>query len=394
MATQTANSETYRVPVILQPLPKLRYADDNWTSRQDRQLAIGSISVLILDKLFKVDRRSPDNQEGYQREAVKARVNSLKQVLQNRRVDLPTAILLNLRDFDRDRHIQSIQSTVPADRLVELRLCSGDRLYIVDGQHRVEALLSLFKEDREKWGDYSLPFVCLLGADRDGEMNEFHVVNSNAKSIGTGLAQELLRQRAGLEGVKEYLTETGKVWIANAGILTKKLSESEIWRGRIQYPGQRKGNTLITNNGLTTSLRLLVEQPGVFQALNDKDQQARVLNAYWEGIGQVLPEVMRDPEEYNLQRTLGVTALHAVLVNVLAIMMSKGHSVFDPAKYAEIMRVPLEQLSGQTPEGVEVEGTAFWKRGAEGASGLFNSRTGRRVLEAQIRGKLPALSVQ
>ena len=226
-------------------------------------------------------------------------------------------------------------------------------------------------------------------------MNEFYVVNSNAKSIGTGLAYELLKQRAAnSEGVREHLIKTGKAWIEEAGKLTDKLADLEIWRGRIQYPGQKRGNTLITNNGLTTSLRPLVEQPGFFQALRDEEQQAKVLNAYWEGIRQVLPKVMRNPEEYNLQRTLGVSALHAVLVNVLAIMTSRGYSVFDPAQYAEIMREPLEQLSGQTQKGVEVEGIAFWKRGAGGASGLFNSRTGRRVLESEIRKKLPDLNVQ
>ena len=392
MTTRATSQETYQVPVILQALPELRYTDDDWTSRPDRQLAIGSISVSILSKIFEVDRRSPENnKEGYQREAIKTRVDALKRGLESQRVDLPTAILLNLRDFDRDRHMESVQFMV-TDYLL---LSSEDRLYIVDGQHRVEALLALFKGDQEKWGDYSLPFVCLLGADRDGEMNEFHVVNSNAKSIGTGLAQELLKQRAeNSVGVREYLVETGKVWIADAGKLTEKLSQSEIWRDRIQYPGQKRGNTLITNNGLTTSLRPLVEQPGFFQALSDKEQQAKVLNAYWEGIRQVLPEVMRNPEEYNLQRTLGVSALHAVLVNVLAIMTSRGYSVFDPAQYAEIMREPLEQLSGQTQGGVEVEGIAFWKRGPGGASGLFNSRTGRRVLEAEIRHRLPSPNVQ
>ena len=45
MTTQATSQEIYRVPVILQPLPELRYADNDWTSRQDRQLAIGSISV-------------------------------------------------------------------------------------------------------------------------------------------------------------------------------------------------------------------------------------------------------------------------------------------------------------------------------------------------------------
>lgn len=391
MAIQKTTTEAYRLPIIVQELPDLRYNDSDWISQKGRCIAIGSIPVPVLAKLFEVDRRTPDNQEGYQRMPTSGRVNSLKKDLEDRRVDLPTAILLNLRDFNESRHLNSLAEQA------ELVLSPDDRLYVVDGQHRVEASVSLFKENKEnaeEWKGYCLPFVCLLGADRDGEMNEFHVVNSNAKSIPTGLAYELLGQRAEKsETVRDHLVETGKAWIVEAGKLTDKLSKSEIWRGKIRYPGDKKGDTLITNNGMTKSLKPLVELPGVFQALRDKDQQSKVLQAYWEGIKQVLPEAMQDPERYNLQGTLGVSQLHAVLVNVLAIMVSKGYSVFDPARYAEIMRTPLE-MGGRNSEDVFVEGADFWKRGSEGVSGQFSGAQGYKALQARIIEGLPSIEVQ
>ena len=380
----------FRIPVIIQDLPDLRYGNNEWMAQSKRKIAIGSIPMVILADLYRVDRvNQRDNPEGYQREAITSRVNSLKRELQAKRVDLPTAILLNLRNFDQLNHIAS------GDSVTELILNDQDRLFVVDGQHRVESLLALFNEDPTGWGTYALPFVCLLGADLNGEMTEFHVVNSNAKSIGTGLAMDLLKRRAAAsEIVKDQLVETGRAWIEAASQVADYLKDTDLWRNKIQFPGQSKTGTLITNNGMITSLRPLVDQPGYFQSVGDAEMQCRILNAYWEGVKQVLPEAMTDPERYNLQRTLGTTALHAVLVNVLAVMLSQGLSTVEPANHAEIMREPLIQLGETNGDGEWVEGADFWRRGAEGASGLFNGRPGARVLQAKIRENLPPVIVQ
>lgn len=392
MTTQSPTQpSTYRLPVIIQDLPNLSPDNGDWMSQKGRQIAIGSIPVAVLADLFEVDQNTPSNPDGYQRVTTTNRVNSLRRDLEARRVDLPTAILLNLRGFDISTHLNRLP-----DR-AELVLTEGDKLYVVDGQHRVEALVRLYRdndEDKQAWGERAIPFICLLGADRDGEMTEFYVVNSNAKSIGTGLAYELLKRRAdNSEAVRIQLTETGRAWLRTAETLTQKLSDTNLWRGRIRFPGQKQQGTLITNNGMATSLRSLVEQPGYFQMIRDADEQVKVLDAYWEGIKLVVPETMSDPERFNIQRTLGVTALHSVLVNVLAIMDSRGLSKSDPYKFVEIIETTFKELSGLNPNGEWVQGADFWRRGSEGASGLFNNRNGHRVLRAQITEKLPPVIV-
>ncbi len=389
MPNQTVAETTIKIPVIVQELPNLRYGGDEWMAQKGREIAIGSISTGVLKELYHVDRvNQRENPNGYQREPIVGRINSLKRELQARRVDLPTAILLNLRDYDPLRHSPN------RGAVTELVLSSSDRLFVVDGQHRVESLMRLFEEEAGKWDEYMLPFVCLLGADLNGEMTEFHVVNSNAKSIGTGLAMDLLKRRAqASEVVRDQLVETGKAWIEAASRLTDFLKQVEIWRDKIQFPGQSKTGTLITNNGMITSLRPLVDQPGYFQSVGDTEQQCRILNAYWEGIKIVLPEAMSDPERFNLQRTLGTTALHGALVNVLAVLVSRGQSVLDPANHAEIMHVPLTELGETNGDGTWVDGADFWRRGSDGASGLFNGRPGSRVLQAKIKEHLPNLEV-
>ena len=226
-------------------------------------------------------------------------------------------------------------------------------------------------------------------------MTEFHVVNSNSKSIDTGLALELLKRRADSSAVvREHLTETGRAWMQRAGTLTEKLADCGVWKGRIRFPSQTQGRTLITNNGMATSLRPLVEQPGYFQSISDSDLQVRILSAYWDGIKSVIPTAMEEPEKYNLQRAIGVNAIHAALVNVLAIMGSKGLSVLDSAKFAEVVDRSFNELGGYKADGTWVQGADFWKRGNDGASALFNNRAGRRILQAQITEKLPPVEIQ
>ena len=382
MPAEGTSDHQIRIPVIIQELPDLRYGNDEWMAQNGRKIAIGSISTATLKTLYRVDRvNQSDNPNGYQREAVKTRVTSLVRELKAKRVDLPTAILLNLRKF------QASQLFSDDGTSHTLVLGKDDHLYVVDGQHRVESLIALFDENPDAWGSYAIPFVCLLGSDLNGEMTEFHVVNSNAKSIGTGLAMDLLKRRAeASDVVRDQLVETGRVWINTASQLTDTLKKTDIWQGKIQFPGQSKSGTLITNNGLTTSLRPLVEQPGYFQSVGDPEQQCRILDAYWKGIGMVLPEAMADPERFNLQRTLGTTALHGVLVNVLAVMVSQSKSVLNPNDYADIMREPLSELGETNGEGTFVDGADFWKRGAEGASGLFNGRAWQPCAPGQNQG--------
>ena len=389
MSSHATTGTSFRIPVIVQYLPDLRYDNDEWMAQSSRKIAIGSITTSTLKKLYRVDRvNQQDNPNGYQREAVRTRVNSLVKELKAQRVDLPTAILLNLREFNVEQH-------TPDGGISILVLNEKDYLFVVDGQHRVESLIALFDENPDVWCNYAIPFVCLLGADLNGEMTEFHVVNSNAKSIGTGLAMDLLRRRAeASDVVRDQLVETGRAWINTASKLTNALKNTETWKGKIQFPGQSKSGTLITNNGMISSLRPLVEQPGYFQSVGDPEQQCRILDAYWKGIKMVLPGAMADPERFNLQRTLGTMALHRVFVNVLAVMVSEGKSVLSPEDYADIMREPLAELGETNGEGSFVEGADFWKRGAEGASGLFNGRPGSRVLQAKIKERLPNLTVR
>src|SRR6267378_5588179 len=85
--------------------------------------------------------------KGYQRQPQDSRINQLADDLRKDRTDLPTAVLLNIRD--RHAHDAVDGDRLDLERFADTRASS--KFYVVDGQHRVLALAKLIEEDAERW---------------------------------------------------------------------------------------------------------------------------------------------------------------------------------------------------------------------------------------------------
>lgn len=391
------------------------------TTLTGQPLVVGVISAGALVERYTIPRRNSGNKTGYQREVNTARVNRLVKDLRRRSVDLPTSILVNLRDYAKGRNI--VDADDGTKRLV---LWDRDKLHVVDGQHRVEALAWLVDEDEDEWGGVLIPFACMLGADERAEMKQFYVVNSTAKSVPTDLAFHLLKRRAESDpAVMDALTKSGETWKVRGQQLVEDLEKSSsIWRGRVQFlddpqpllrigpghaprgetvPGDRapllrispghapRGGTVIRSAGLVNSLKSLLATP-YFGSITDQNQ-VLILSAFWEGIRLVIPEAFGQPSDYAVQKSVGVQVLHGLLVSVLEYIRSQGGSVLEPSSYAKAMEEALLDIEGDNRNGDAVRGSDFWLTGAEGAAGSYSSNAGRRVLTAKLRRLLPEIEV-
>jgi len=349
--------------------------------------AVGNITAGALVERYEIPRRDTRRRSGYQRPVSTTRVNKLAADLRSGRVDLPTAVLLNIRDFD------------PSSRLGEdgdgMVLFSVDDqvLYVVDGQHRIEALAKLVEEDPERWSGYLIPFVCMLGAEEIEEMEQFYVVNSTAKSVRTDLALDLLKQRAEADpAVMGALLEKGEDWKVEAQTLAEELAKTRLWKGRIRFPGEPKAETTIGSAGLVSTLKRVLAMS--FFAQVKTENRVRILEAYWEGIEAVIPDAFREPADYTIQKTTGVMIMHSLLIPVIELLRSQGVSLVEPDSYEEILRNPLENLEGDTADGEVARGADFWLSGAHGAAGSFTSNAGQRVLTARLRNGLPEVEIE
>lgn len=328
--------------------------------------------------------------KGYQRQPQDARINQLANDLRKERTDLPTAVLLNIRNKDAPKAVRD--DTLELDRFI----VDGDpfKFHVVDGQHRVLALAKLMEEDPSRWASFQIPFVSLLGASEDEEMEQFYIVNSTAKSVKTDLALLLLRRRADKDVlVYESLQERGREWQVDGQSLVERLTnESSIWRNRVRLPSMEKGETTIPSASMVMSLKPLLASP-YFGGLKP-DQQLKVLDAYWQGIREILRPAFDDLETYAIQKGVGVIVMHLVLPNVLECVRSRGLMPTDPSAYAKVLDGVLTRLQGENGRGEPVSGVEFWASAPMGAAGSYSSSAGRRVLAAKIRQLLPAVTLE
>jgi DGQHR domain-containing protein len=344
--------------------------------------AVGVITAGQLVKRYTVPQRDARNKRGYQRPVSIARVNKLANDLRTGRVDLPTAVLLNVRDS-----AATIVERMDDGEITMFRP-NGHELFVVDGQHRIEALAKLVDENEEKWSDYQIPFVCMLGADEIEEMTQFYVVNSTAKSVRTDLALDLLKQRAESDpNLMASLVEKGENWKVEGQTIAEELAKTRLWKDRIRFPGDPSGETTIGSAGVVSSLKQILATPYFGQI--STQNRVRILDAYWEGLALVLPDVFRNPPGYGLQKSTGVQIMHSLLISVIELLRSTGQSVVDPDAYAEVLSDALLNLEGDTAEGDVARGPDFWLAGVRGAAGSFSSNAGRRVLLARLRTELP-----
>jgi DGQHR domain-containing protein len=344
--------------------------------------------VLIPDN-YQIPTYNPSTGKGYQRPSQDSRVNELAADLRKGRVDLPTSILLNLRSKESRLALKN-------DELdLTLLTDSADNelpFFIVDGQHRILALEKLIGDEGvEKWGNFLIPFVCMLGASEAEEMEQFYVVNSRSKPVRTDLAFALLRKITDRDPkMMERLEEKGKGWQVAAEKLVESMAQnSSVWRDLIRLPAMDKGHSTMPSASMVISMKPLLGSP--FFGRLSFDQQQQVIEAFWSGIREILRPAFDSPEGFVIQKGVGVVVMHAILVDVMEIVRSSGKSVIEPATYSKIMEEPLLSLQGEAQDGLgtPVAGVEFWRSAPKGAAGSFSSSAGRRVLTSKIRQLLP-----
>lgn len=347
---------------------------------------------VIAPSNFVIPYHDPRTKRGYQRPPQDTRINELVSDLRKDRTDLPTAILLNLRDQNAKKAVRR-----GVLHLNELRSGSNitDHFYVVDGQHRILALAKLILEyDPSKWSRLLIPFVCMIGATENEEMDQFYIVNSKAKSVRTDLAYALLRQRAERDpSVMEQLQEKGKDWQVRAEELVELLADKgAVWRGLIRLAAMPKGETIVPSASMVGSLRPLLTSP-YFGHLH-RDQQLKILDAFWRGLRDAMKDAFDSPQEFVIQKGVGVNVLHTTLVQIIEIARSKGLSPLEPETYSKLLRKPLTLLQGENQIGDVVSGLDFWRVAPEGAAGSYSSSAGKRVFAAKLRQLLPPLEVE
>jgi hypothetical protein len=152
------------------------------------------------------------------------------------------------------------------------------------------------------------------------EMEQFFVVNSNAKSVSTTIAYDILTSMGqAIPGLMQDLDETGRAWQVHGHELAKEMAEfTSVWMHRIRFANQSLKMTTVLSAGFVNSLKPILASP-YFGRLT-LGAQAKVLAAYWEAIKSILPGAFSDPQGYVIQKSLGVQVAHSINWNCMRVL--------------------------------------------------------------------------
>src|ERR1700683_1983427 len=383
----------------------VRIAGALCVQRGTRMLQAFTDAITVSDHQ-EVDIFDPDTGEGYQRAPVTSRVRKAARYYDEKRGRMPNPLLMNIRKIDMDE--RRVAVLIDEDRtgyenaVIEggnwigtgrIEFTDDVSLWIYDGQHRAGGLNQLL-DGQEEWQDFPVPLSLTLGLDPAEEMREFYEVNTNAVSVKTDLAWELLTKMAEEDPeLREMLAAEDKDWITRAYAVVDALEELDgPWQGRFKEANRRKSRgdgVTIPKPQFARPLKPVLDMPSFKRA--DAATIATVINAYWTGIRKVMPEPFGDPQDYVLQKGNDAVALNRVLPQVVEVVRSKGGRLGQPDAYAEVM----QELPTLEAESVDNDGNLttrfgadFWRVGAA-ASG-FSGDAGRRRLSLLIQSRLPS----
>lgn len=264
--------------------------------------------------------------------------------------------------------------------------------WLVDGQHRGGAVRMLHTQSRID-PEFPVPVKLMLGFDRLEEAKQFFYINSQAKNVPTDLTAELLQRMARQdEGEAEYLSErkNKSSLLKGAAVYDAMVAAKSPWLQRIRRPNEplSKDKSIAVSQFINSLVPL---QAAPMPRDLSPDEWARIIDAFWEAIGRLLPtpfDLTEQPGDWVLLKATGVNTMHRVLADCLPIMIQRGARLADPDQY-ELLLADLPALAGigidpATGEERQIDGSEFW-RSASIAS-QYTGRYGTDRLVGMIRG--------
>lgn len=205
-------------------------------------------------------------------------------------------------------------------------------LFIVDGQHRVEALKRIKSTDPVRYAeikDYELPIIVLEKAEMEVEIDTFITINKTSKKVDTSLAY-VLKNRINYNRASIDLSISKREYLAVE--LAVKLNESSgPWSNKILFEGQPKQTPqLISLNAFVVSMRsflFYLQQYGIIpQNWENYCELAECIgilqesmNVIWQAVQNQWPDLFCSDSEKRriIQGSIGFSSINKYLIQQL-----------------------------------------------------------------------------
>ncbi len=262
-----------------------------------------------LYSFLKINRRSPDKDEGYQRALTMSRVDAIADFLDGGGV-LPTAIYISLsKGF----------KVAPDGRSIEIPN-NEDAGWVIDGQHRLAG-------SHVARSTPILPVVACLDLDLEKQIEFFITINQEGKGVPSSLYYELLPKLPHAKSEKDLLD-------ISAMELGKALSTDERspFFGRIVSTVTPERGRQISTTHFVRRLSAFLKRPsGALQSYSH-DERQKILNAYYRALEVVWPVEYEGRDKGSIFfQSLGFGALIGALPRFMyySIRAHGGYRVVD-----------------------------------------------------------------
>ncbi len=253
-----------------------------------------TVDFLIKNTTTKVF--SPETFKGYQRKINRTHcLNIVKYIIKNDYFFFPTPIICANKD---------------------------SKLFIVDGQHRVEALRIVKEEFPAKYEqikEYEISSIVLNNPTDALEVDTFITINKTSKKVDTSLALVLKTMHSGAANAAP-LAKKQYILVELARSLDKT---DKHWNNEISWEGtpQATGKVISLNSFVRATMPLinLLEKNNLIaiDSLNETHEQIlKVYTAYWEIIMNKWPQVFHTKESSKiLKGSIGLSSTLKFLSN-------------------------------------------------------------------------------
>jgi len=398
MAMNDGKSGIKNVPAIRIVQRSFPYLSDSH-EQMETEIYVTALPLKYLEKAD-IDRKTPENPEGYQREPNEARINNeMVKYLTGEIGSYPTSVLLNVRgsvEFEVKEEFNGIEFGY-------LTIPESAKLIIIDGQHRIYSLITakrLISKISDDWAkeieNYPLP-VSILKVDRMMEMVHFYIVNSRQKSVPTDLAFELLRDMVYKKALPDNVAKAirsvvkpSEIWKAKATQIANIVNENDDSEngGRLQRFGEDKGDVHITMiKSFAESLKYIVKDR-VFANMAD-EILAQLIIDYWSAIYELYKEAFIEPSKYTITSYTGLHAFHMLFPFVYSVSIIK----FGGSVTKDTMKKILSYLKTETPDHPDSEfrdpiDISKWEKATTSLIFTVTNARGVKTLAENLRIKI------
>jgi len=329
---------------------------------KNNPMFIGTIGLPELKRLnlkvaeFSV-RTENTPEEGYQRRVEETRARKFGKFVAEGNIS-PSSMLFSIRKEDTIKaRIEDVGTAKvggvnirDADSVI-LNIEPDCPVWVVDGQHRWRGIKDL---DDSRLEGFNMAFTLMWGMKPFGEAQQFVIINKTQKAVRTDLAERFVAKAYRIRGEASLLSDPNvaifkkAVWVSKAIEILDTLIEparKTVWLDKVQLPNEPRAKTMtVTQSAFTNSLQPLIDKLGPFsnEDLHKICDIVDVIDNFWNAVKKNCPtpfeprSEVHNPNDYAIQQTIGVSALHRVLA---MIYIDLGGQL-KPSHFEDLLAVP------------------------------------------------------